>query len=58
MVVGKMGWLPKRQSVMGAILHYSLSGGIQLGILQGWLMWYKLYRTAAERLNCLDSYVT
>lgn len=32
MIVGKMGWLPGHQSVMGAILHYSSNGGIQLGI--------------------------
>lgn len=47
MIVGKMGWLPEHQSVMGAILHYSLNGGIQLGILQGCLTWFKLDHTAA-----------
>lgn len=57
MVVRKNGMVAK-MSVTGAILHYSLSGGIQLGILQGWLTWYKLYCTAAERLNRLDSYLT
>lgn len=30
MIVGNMGWLPGHQSVMGAILHYSSNGGIQL----------------------------
>lgn len=53
-----MGWLPKHQCVIGAILHYPPSGGIQLGILQGWLTQYKLYHTAAECLNHLDSYIT
>lgn len=58
MVVGEMGWLPERRSVMGAILRCSLSGGIQPGLLQGWLTWRKLHSTAAERLNRLDSYRT
>lgn len=58
MVVRKMGWLSKHQSVMGAILHYSLDGGMQFRILQGWLTWYKLYCAAAEHLNHLDLYIT
>lgn len=58
MVVRKMGWLPKHQCLVGAILHYFLNGGIQLGILQGLLAWYKQCYAAAEHLNLLDSYVT
>lgn len=56
MTVGKMGWLPEHQSVMGAISHYSLDGGIQLGIPQGCVSWFNLDHTAAKSLSCLDSF--
>jgi len=58
MVVRKTGWSPKPRSVTGAILHSSLSGGIQLGILQGRLAWCKPYCAAVGSLNRLDSYIT